>query len=278
MILYPHVLTIDTFCQMLEEHYLVCYGDTDPPHGEIASWAARLALENIANSNMLYHDLEHTVMVVSAGQSIIHGKQLLDGGISPNDWLDVTLATIFHDIGYRKGICNHDNATHFVTSSDQSTVELPVTSTDAALAPYHVDRGQIFVRERFGNSALRKIDVERICDYIEMTRFPVPADEKPGNPDNLGTLVRAADMVGQLGDPNYLRKIPALYYEFEELGWNDKMGYKSPWDLRQNYSRFYWQSVHPHIEPVMPYLQATQSGRQWIANLYAHIFEVEHSI
>ena len=33
-------------------------------------------------------------------------------------------------------------------------------------------------------------------------------------------LVRAADLIGQLGDPHYLRKANALYYEFEEIGMN----------------------------------------------------------
>jgi len=277
MILNPHMLTIDAFCQNLEEFYTLNYGNTEPPFGEIASWAARLSLENIANSNMLYHDLEHTVMVTSAGQSILHGKQLIDGGISPVDWFHVTLAMLFHDIGYSRGICRGDTKTMFITSEHGDTVELSIGSTDAALAPYHVDRGKVFVKERFGQSTLRRIDVDLVAEYIEMTRFPVPDDEAPGDPKYLGTIVRAADMLGQLGDPNYLRKIPALFYEFEEINWNEKFGYKTPWDLRQNYSHFYWKCAFPHIEPVMPYLNATQNGRQWVANLRAHVFDVEHS-
>ncbi len=33
-------------------------------------------------------------------------------------------------------------------------------------------------------------------------------------------LLRAADLIGQLGDPNCLRKANALFYEFEEIDLN----------------------------------------------------------
>ena len=277
MIFYPQALTINAFCSHLENHYNINYGETEIPFGEIASWAARLSLENIANSDMLYHNLEHTVMVTSAGLSILHGKQLIDGGVSPNDWLHCTLSMLFHDIGYRKGICRDDTNDTFVISDTGETVSFPETTTDAVLSPYHVDRSKIFVHERFEQN-MRNIDAGRIAEYIEKTRFPVPADEPPGDANDLGTLTRAADMVGQLGDPNYLTKIPALYYEFEELGWNKKFGYLRPGDLRREYANFYWEHANPHIKPVEHYLKATQEGRQWLANLHAHIFNVEHEI
>jgi hypothetical protein len=44
-------------------------------------------------------------------------------------------------------------------------------------------------------------------------------------------LVRAADFIGQLGDPHYLRKANALYYEFEEVGMNRQLGHTSAADL-----------------------------------------------
>jgi hypothetical protein len=47
----------------------------------------------------------------------------------------------------------------------------------------------------------------------------------------LGLLLRAADPIGQLGDPHYLRKANAFYYGFEEVGMNRQLGYTSPADL-----------------------------------------------
>ena len=88
--------------------------------------------------------------------------------------------------------------------------------------------------------------------------------------------MRAADLIGQLADPGYLQKLPALFYEFEESGANQKIGYGSPEDVRVNYPNFYWQFVSPHIGPALKYLRVTREGRQWEAGLYSHIFSEEH--
>jgi len=89
--------------------------------------------------------------------------------------------------------------------------------------------------------------------------------------------MRVADFIGQLGDPVYLRKIPALFYEFEEIGANVKYGYKSPGDMRRNYAKFYWGTVNPYIQDALRYLRVTQEGKKWIANLHSHVFEIEHN-
>jgi hypothetical protein len=57
-------------------------------------------------------------------------------------------------------------------------------------------------------------DAARIARAIEFTRFPTSAEaDDEGNEE--GSLLRAADLIGQLGDPHYLRKANALYYEFD---------------------------------------------------------------
>ncbi|NEN91153.1 MAG: metal-dependent phosphohydrolase, partial [Okeania sp. SIO3H1] len=94
--------------------------------------------------------------------------------------------------------------------------------------------------------------------------------------NNFSGLSRAADLIGQLSDPNYLLKISALFYEFEEVGTNKVLGYKSPADLRRSYAKFYWDGVYPYIPAAINYLELTQSGKQIIANLYANVFQVEH--
>jgi hypothetical protein len=87
--------------------------------------------------------------------------------------------------------------------------------------------------------------------------------------------MRAADLIGQLGDPQYLRKANALYHEFEEVGMNRQRRYTSSADITSSYSRFYWDSIAPHIQRAMQYLNVTSSGRQWIANLYSNVFRAE---
>ena len=94
--------------------------------------------------------------------------------------------------------------------------------------------------------------------------------------DDYPGLLRAADFIGQLGDPNYIRKIPALYYEFEENGVNAQIGYQSPGHMRRAYTKFYWDMVVPYIGKAIKYLNITQEGKQWVANLYAHVHEMEY--
>jgi hypothetical protein len=109
-----------------------------------------------------------------------------------------------------------------------------------------------------------------------MTRFPVPGGDFYTDTKSYAGLTRAADFIGQLGDPNYLKKIPRLFYEFEEFGANAQLGYRNPGDMRKSYARFYWHRISPYIQDALRYLRVTQEGKQWIANLHSHVFAVEH--
>jgi hypothetical protein len=91
-------------------------------------------------------------------------------------------------------------------------------------------------------------------------------------------LVRAADFIGQLGDPHYLRKANALYYEFEEVGMNRQLGHTSAADLTDLYPQFYWNMVSAHIQTAIRYLNVTSRGRQWIAGLYSNVFCAERGL
>lgn len=274
-------LTIDRLVQELILAYQRTYGDMEPEFGRIAAWSARLSLENISNSDALYHDVDHTLMVSLAGLAIIEGKHLREGGVTPRDWTHFMMAVLCHDIGYVKGVCRNDAGNLFCTGVGDERVEISDDGTDVALTPYHVDRSKMFVRERFGSGLLddmtKQIDAELISSYIEMTRFPSPKDDFYKDTKGLGGLVRAADFVGQLGDPDYLRKTPALFYEFQELGVNEKFGYKAPNDLRKGYANFYWEQVNPYIQDALTYLRLTDGGKQWIANMHSHVFDAEHS-
>jgi len=273
-------LTIDMFVEQLRMVYQRTYGDVDGTFGRIVVWCGRLVLENISNSDALYHDIDHTIMVSLAGQAIIEGKHLREGGVTPRDWMHFMIAVLCHDIGYVKGVCRSDTRDHFATGVGDGLVEISPEGTDVALTPYHVNRSKLFVKERFGSGLLqdmtKQLDADLIASYIEMTRFPSPPGEMYKDTRGFGGLVRAADFVGQLGDPDYLRKSPALFFEFQELGLTEKMGYKSPNDMRKNYASFYWESVNDYIQDALVYLRLTEDGKQWIANMHSHVFDSEH--
>ncbi|USR92845.1 metal-dependent phosphohydrolase [Phormidium yuhuli AB48] len=270
-------LLIDRFVPKLQENYHRTYGGLKSDYAEIIGWAGGMALENIANSDALYHNVEHTIFVTLVGQDILRGRHIREGGVSCEDWLHFTIALLCHDIGYVKGVCRKDDPTRrlYSTGIDDTMVYLVPGATDAALTPYHVDRGKLFIDERFGGHRL--IDAELIRSSMELTRFPVPAGEDHQDTSNLPGLVRAADLIGQLSDPRYLQKISALFYEFEETGTNKALGYKTPGDLRNGYPKFYWHGVYPYIKDGLKYLEVTQEGKQIVANLFSNVFRVEHS-
>src|SRR5207302_1517903 len=106
--------------------------------------------------------------------------------------------------------------------------------------------------------------------------FPVPDDEDHAATDTEAGLVRAGDLIGQLGDPLYLRKLNALYHEFAETGVNEKLGYTSPADMVDHYPQFYWNKIERYIGDALRYLEMTMEGKEWIATLYSHVFAIEH--
>lgn len=269
----PAELVIDNFVVSLKRAYTRNYGVMEPSYGEILAWAGGMALERIAQTDAFYHTMEHTLMVTLVGQEILRGKHMREGGVKPGDWLQFMISLLCHDIGYVKGICRDDDGRR-CTTGNSTMVTLPPGATDAFLSPYHVDRGKIFVQERFGGHDL--IDADAISRNVELTRFPVPEKEDRQETDDYAGLVRAADLIGQLADPGHLRKLPALFMEFEEIGTNAKLGFKTPEDLRTDYPNFYWNVVHRYIATALRHLEVTQQGRQWTANLYAQVFATEH--
>jgi len=224
----PTSVLADALGRNLAETYRRIYGDQEPRIASGLDEAARLVIERIANSDALYHDCEHTALVTLCVQDILRGRRL-ERIVTPIDWGHTILAALNHDIGYVRGICRGDTTERFVIDAAGNTVTPPRGASDAFLAPYHVERGKIMVRERFASVSF--IDEERIALAIELTLFPVPDDEDHAATDTEAGLVRAGDLIGQLGDPFYPRKLNALYYEFVEIGIHEKLGYSSPADM-----------------------------------------------
>ncbi len=274
----PTQIVIEAFVGELRLMYERTYGRLEPSYPDIIGFVARLSLENIANSDAAYHDINHTIMVTLVGQEILRGRHISVGGITPRAWLNFIVSLLCHDIGYVRGICRGDGNGRYVTNDAGDTVGLPDGATDAAMTPYHVARSKLFVRERFGKAALSQLDTVVIEANIEHTRFPVPKDEKHAATSDFPGLLRAADLIGQLADINYLRKTSAMFNEFRETGMSEVLKYNSPADLRANYPQFYWQVVRPYIEDALGYLRVTQEGQMWIANLYANVFSMEHNV
>ena len=268
-------LTADALGSFLANYMNRRYGQTESRLVELVPSIARIALESIGNSDALYHNVEHTMLVTLAGHDILRGRAL-HAHMPPSDYAHVILACVTHDIGYVRGIFLQDDKDGFLIDATGRKAKLPRGASDAALLPHHVDRSKLYVMERI--QGIDQLDASRIARAVEGTRFPSSMPAEVERIDEEAALVRATDLIGQLGDPHYIRKANALYHEFEEAGLNRQLGYESPADLVHKYPQFYWHSVAPYIQNAIRYLYVTATGRQWIANLYSNVFRAERDI
>lgn len=269
----PNRTVIEAFVAHSIERYREAFPNRDLRHEDVLDQAAHTALETLLGCDCPYHDLEHTLLVTDVGQTILRGRLLSQGDVSPHEWLHAVIALLFHDIGYVRGLLRDDDPDGFVIDEDGNRVTPPIGSTDAYMMPYHVNRSCIYVRERFAGDP--SIDVSTISSYIEMTRFPVPEDRHYRRVDTFAGLVRAADLIGQMGDPLYPQKLSRLYAEFAETGEAVRLGYANSAELRAGFPDFFYQQVYPYITEGLRFLRKTQEGQQWIANLFHHVHEID---
>lgn len=269
----PTATVAAAFGDHLAETYLQYFSGRKAEYASYINGCARLILERLGNSDALYHNAEHTMMVALVGQQIMRG-QLVTRALKAEDWLHFMVALLVHDIGYSREICVGDTDTEVVINAAGDKICPPRGASDAFLAPYHIERGKLYAHQRFSQSKI--IDEARIAAAIEYTRFPVPDDQAYSCVDNEPALVRAADLIGQMADPFYHRKIGGLFHEFVETGFAQQLGYETPMDLMEQFPQFFWKQVQPLIGPALVHLEQTMEGKQWVAQLYNHVFQVSH--
>ncbi|MEM7496571.1 MAG: metal-dependent phosphohydrolase [Pseudomonadota bacterium] len=264
----PSAIRIDAFAQHLAGLYRDHFPAPAPDYSPLIAEIASLALDQIAASDAPYHDAEHTMMVTLVGLEIARGRLLVEG-MCAEDWLHFTVALLLHDIGYVHGACRGDTGCSAITGPEGVLVALPRGATDAFLAPWHVARGQTFVRERFADHPV--LSPERLAEAIGFTRFPVPPDAAFQATESEPALLRAADFIGQLADPARERKIAALFHELSETGLAPTLGYRTVEDMRADCADFFRDDIAPWIGHAAICLDRTAEGRQWLASLYTQL-------
>ncbi|MEQ9260485.1 MAG: hypothetical protein RIG84_15470 [Roseovarius sp.] len=259
------------FGNHLSETCLKVFSDESTRHADLLKRTAAEALGHLRTCDAPYHDAEHTMIVTLVGQQILLG-QLKTGVVTPDDWVHVIVALLLHDIGFARGVCEGDTFNEVVINEAGERVCPARGATDACLGPYHVDRSKLFARQRFAGSEI--IDAERLAAAIEYTRFPVPDDPAYAAHASEPGLVRAADLIGQIADPYYFRKISGLYHEFAETGFTEKLGLCSPMDLVDLFPRFFHDQVEGLIGPALEHLRRTEEGRELIERLYERVTQI----
>ena len=87
----PTAVVAAAFGDHLAETYLQYFAGRKADYAAYINGCARMMLERLGNSDALYHNAEHTMMVTLVGQQIIRG-QLVTRSIKPEDWLHYIVA------------------------------------------------------------------------------------------------------------------------------------------------------------------------------------------
>src|ERR1700759_5645753 len=141
-------LAADALGKFLANYMRRRFGSSQNHLVEMVPSIARIAIECIGNSDALYHNVEHTMLVTLAGHDILRGRAL-HSHMPAEDYAHVIIACLTHDIGYVRGLFKQDGEDGYVIDATGRKAVLPRGSSDAAMLPFHVDRSKMFVMERF---------------------------------------------------------------------------------------------------------------------------------
>jgi hypothetical protein len=264
----PCAVRAESLARALVQSHAHLFGSARPDYAALLAETARDAMTRIDRTTALYHNSEHTVLVTLAARAIVAGRAQVER-VTPEDWLHFMLGALLHDIGFTAGACRGDTAATRVIGENGEMLEMPRGASDAVLQAHHVLRGEIHARERFAGHPF--VDAERVAENIRWTFFPVRDPPEFSDTSGEPGLVRAADLIGQLADPNYLAKSVALFHELAECGAAAQIGYETPADVVERFPAFYDARVSRFLGPALGHLARTPEGRQWVARLEANI-------
>ena len=106
----PTAELASSFANHLSDTFLDYFSGREPEYAAFISGCARMVLERLGNSDALYHNAEHTIMVTLVGQQIMRGR-LVTESVQAEDWLHYIVSLLLHDIGYLRDIVDGDEWT-----------------------------------------------------------------------------------------------------------------------------------------------------------------------
>ena len=157
-------LAADALGTFLASYMQRRYGRAETRLVELVPSIARIALECIGNSDALYHNVEHTMLVTLAGHDILRGRAL-HAHMPPEDYAHLIVACVTHDIGYVRGIFVQDDEDGVLVDAAGRKAKLPRGASDAALLAHHVDRSKLYIMERI--QGIAELDAVRIARAVE---------------------------------------------------------------------------------------------------------------
>ncbi len=152
--------------------------------------------------NTDYHDLRHVLQVTLATVRIAHGAHVAGRLLDRYDLLLLLVSAILHDIGY-------------IQSS------LDEQGTGAKYTLVHVDRSIDFANNYLPRIGFDRDAVQACAVIIKATDISVRIDEIPFLREKwelLAKIMATGDIVAQIADRLYLKKLQFLYREYLEGG------------------------------------------------------------
>ena len=125
-------LAADALGNFLANYMHRRFGSSQAHLVEMVPSIARIAIECIGNSDALYHNVEHTMLVTLAGHDILRGRAL-HTHMPAEDYAHVIIACLTHDIGYVRGVFREDDKDGYLVDATGRKTTLPRGSSDAAL-------------------------------------------------------------------------------------------------------------------------------------------------
>ena len=269
----PSEIIIDAFIERLRRSYKQIYGDSEPGHCDAITQVGRMSLARMAQSDALYHNLDHTLLVTMVGHDILRGQIIRDGSVPSIDWVNFVCALLCFATGFYRYACPGDDDKHCVINTEGDTIEVPRGVSNGWLWKYCTDRSKVYVRHHYTDHPV--IGIEAVVANIEYARFPPPVKLHPDTATYPG-LLRASHIIGAVADPNFLLKMPAMVQELEESGMTKLLGYTTVAEFRVHYPELFWETLHPLIKDAADLLKYTGHGREWLANMHAHLLSEEH--
>jgi hypothetical protein len=178
------------------------------------------------------------------------------------------VSLLCYAIGFCRDLLPGDDGRRCVIDDKGTVTILPVGATDGALWPHFSARGKLFVRHYFANHSM--LNAERLADYFDYSRFPVPTSSNADTASDPG-LLRAAYLIGSVGDPDFMRKVGPMLIELREAGLAEQFGFHDAESFRANYPHYFKQVLRPMIGDATRLLELTASGRTWLAGMHAHL-------
>lgn len=199
----------------------------------------------------VYHNLEHTLQVYLAMARLFDGLIRGNHGEIPEEFVVLGLiSAIGHDTGFIKETWDTEG-------------------TGAKYTLIHAQRSEEFMAKYLPELKFDSLQVRQVQNIIACTGVP-PIDLSnihftSKKERETGYILGTADYLGQMSDPDYLRKLPLLYMEYEEAGVS---GYTSAEDLIKKTPQFFEDSVMKRLTEDFHSVYQSVAGYFGGRNLY----------